>query len=138
MKLSQLCLDLERDEDSRAKPYRDTVGKLSIGVGRNLDDVGLRPDEISLLLRNDIEVAAAELDKAFPWWRKMTDARQNALCNMCFNLGITRLKGFKQTLALLQSGKYDEAAREVLVSKWAGQVGARASRIAELFRKGEY
>lgn len=138
MNEQRLYLDLERDEGKRPKPYRDTVGKLSIGIGRNLDDVGLRENEMALMLRNDVAEAAHQLDTNFPWWRTMTDARQNALCNMCFNLGIARLKGFKHTLSLLQSGDYEAAAVEVLKSKWATQVGSRAARISDLFRKGEY
>lgn len=138
MNEQRLYIDLERDEGKRPKPYRDTVGKLTVGIGRNLDDVGLRENEMALMLRNDVADAAYHLDTNFPWWRSMTDARQNALCNMCFNLGIARLKGFKQTLSLLQAGQYEAAADEVLRSRWASQVGSRAQRIAALFRKGEY
>lgn len=138
MDVEQLYRDLRRDEGTREKPYTDTVGKLSIGVGRNLDDVGLRPDEIQLMLKNDVAGVAYDLDTRYPWWRKMTTARQNALANMCFNLGIVRLSGFKKMLALLALGKYDQAAAEALNSKWADQVGDRAKRIAALFRKGDY
>lgn len=134
----RLLQDLERDEGKRAKPYRDTVGKLTAGIGRNLDDVGLREDEMQLMLRNDVAAAAADLDRVMPWWRKMTDARQNALLNMCFNLGIGRLSGFAVTLGLLRKGEYEAASREVLRSKWAVQVGDRAVRISQLFAKGEY
>jgi len=138
MELERLYSDLRRDEGTRVKPYKDTVGKLSIGVGRNLDDVGVRPDEIQLMLSNDVAGVVYDLDTRYPWWRKMTSARQNALANMCFNLGIVRLAGFKNMLAHLALGKYDQAADEALNSKWAGQVGERAQRIAELFRKGVY
>lgn len=138
MNEQRLYQDLERDEEKRTKPYRDTVGKWTIGIGRNLDDVGLREDEIALMLKNDVANAAYQLDTNFPWWRKMTDARQNALLNMCFNMGIARLKGFKNMLAMLAAESYDEAADEALKSRWATQVGKRADRIAELLRKGAY
>lgn len=138
MNIDQLYIDLRRDESERTKPYKDSVGKLSIGVGRNLDDVGLRHDEIQLMLQNDVATVVYDLDTRYPWWRNMTAARQNALANMCFNLGIVRLSGFKNMMALLALGKYDQAATEALNSKWATQVGDRAKRIAELFRKGSY
>ena len=138
MDVDKLHQELRRDEAERTKPYIDSVGKVSIGVGRNLDDVGVRPDEIQLMLKNDVADVIYDLDTRYPWWRKMTTARQNALANMCFNLGIVRLSGFKNMLALLALGKYDQAAAEALNSKWAGQVGDRAKRIAELFRKGTY
>jgi len=138
MNEERLYADLIRDEGKRTRPYRDTVGKWNIGVGRNLDDVGLREDEIALMLRNDVTSVVRDLDKNFPWWARMTPARQNALANMCFNLGIVRLSGFKHTLALLEAGQYEAASVEVLKSKWATQVGARADRIARLFQKGTY
>jgi len=138
MDVERLYQDLRRDEGVCEKPYRDTVGKLTAGVGRNMDDVGLRPEEIQLMLKNDVADAAYDLDTRYPWWRTMTPARQNALANMCFNLGIVRLSGFKSMLAHLAKGQYDQAATEALNSKWATQVGDRAQRIAELFRKGVY
>lgn len=134
--IEDLKRDLIRDEASRAKPYRDSVGKLTIGVGRNLDDRGLSADEIDLLLFNDVGLAVADLDRNAPWWRSLSEARQRGLANMCFNLGWPRLSGFKNMLASLKSGDFEAAAREALQSKWAEQVGARADRIAELFRRG--
>ena len=126
--------DLRRDEGSRTKPYKDTVGKLTIGVGRNLDDVGLRPDEIFTLLQNDVNGAKSDLDRVFPWWRDKPDAVKRGLLNMTFNVGIGRLCGFKKMLDALKDGRYDEAADEALNSRWAEQVGSRAVRVASLFR----
>jgi len=57
---------------------------------------------------------------------------------MCFNLGIFRLLGFEQALTHMRAGHYDDAAREMLDSRWAKQVGARAVRLAALMRKGEF
>lgn len=128
-----LIADLRRDEGVRAKPYHDTVGKLTIGVGRNLDDVGLRDDEIELLLRNDVLAVMAALDRNLPWWRAMPEGAQRGLANMCFNLGWPRLSRFRRMLAALEAGDYDRAAAEALDSKWSRQVGPRAQRIAALF-----
>jgi len=133
----QKLLDaLSLDEGRRARIYTDTVGKVSGGVGRNLTDKGFRQDEIDLMLRNDIAEAVAELDRVAPWWRGLSDARQNALVNMMFNLGATRLLGFKKFLAALQVGDWKTAEREMLDSKWARQVGDRSTRLALLIRTG--
>lgn len=129
-----LHADLTRDEGVRLKPYLDTVGKLTIGVGRNLDDTGLSSNEVELLLENDIRSAMTELDREIPWWRKRPHSVQRALVNMTFNLGWPRLSGFKKMLVALESRKFDVAAREALDSKWARQVGDRATRIAALIR----
>jgi len=132
----QLVIDLIRDEGLKTKPYTDTEGFLTIGVGRNLDDVGLSQDEIRYLLSNDIERVIYELDNVAPWWSGMTEARQIALANMAFNLGITRLSKFINMLSALEAGEYERAAKEALDSKWATQVGARAYRIAEQIKEG--
>lgn len=81
-----LATELERDEALRLKPYRDSVGKLSIGIGRNLDDKGISKDEALMMLQNDIAEHLALLDRHLSWWRNMNDPRQRALANMAFNL----------------------------------------------------
>lgn len=131
-----LVYELSRDEDVRIKPYKDSVGKLTIGVGRNLDDKGLSKAEINILLNNDINDCEADLDREMPWWRKLTDNRQRVMLNMCFNLGITRLKGFESMLRDVQNGLYDQAAVEMLDSLWARQVGGRAVRLAKMMKNG--
>lgn len=133
----KLEAQLEVDEGKRKRIYIDTVGKVSGGIGRNLTDRGFRDDEIALMLKNDVDEVEAQLDAQMPWWRQLNDARQNVLANMCFNMGITTLKTFVNTLAMMQAGRYDAAASGMLNSKWADQVGARAVRLAKVMRTGE-
>lgn len=135
--LDALRRQLIAHEDIRLKPYRDTRGKLTIGVGRNLDDMGLTQGEVMSMLDHDIARCINELNDHLPWWRNMTDARQRALLDMCFNLGITRLKTFKKALAAMQEEDYDKAALEMLDSKWARQVKGRAVTLASMMRAGK-
>lgn len=127
---------LIRHEGLRERPYRDTVGKLTIGVGRNLDDVGIAREEALILLANDVLRADAALRRALPWVETLDQPRQNVLINMTFNMGIKRLLGFKDTLKAVEEGRWDDAARGMLASKWASQVGARATELAEQMRTG--
>jgi len=138
MDRKKLAAQLTIDEGRRALIYLDTEGKWTGGVGRNLTDRPFSDDEIDLMLKNDIVIAESDLDKHLPWWRQMSEARQQALANMTFNMGIKRVLGFKQTLNLMQACRYDAAALEMLDSKWAKQVGDRAKRLSELMRKGEF
>lgn len=133
--VDKLKADLIRDEDLRLKPYRCTAGKLSIGVGRNLDDVGISEHEALMMLGNDIQWVIEDLDRNAPWWRRMPEPAQRALANMAYNLGWPKLSAFRNMLAALQAGNYETAADEALDSKWARQVGARADRIAALYRE---
>ncbi len=136
MEIAAIKAELRRDEGLRLKPYRDTGGRLTLGVGRNLDDVGITAEEADYLLENDVGRALAGLDRALPWWRGLSARRQRALVNMAFNLGLPRLLGFSAMLAALRAGDYPAAAREALDSRWAGQVGARAARVAAMLREG--
>jgi lysozyme len=138
MNAEKLAAQLAIDEGRRPRIYTDTVGKVTGGVGRNLTDRAFSDDEIDLMLKNDIAIVESDLDHKLPWWRTMTEARQNVLANMCFNLGIDRLLGFINTLAMMKAGQYDSAASGMLQSKWATQVGARAVRLAAMMRKGEF
>ena len=126
--------EIMRDEGLRLKPYKCTAGKVTIGYGRNLDDVGISEYEAGQMLTSDIRNVGWELDDKMPGWRRFPDGVARGLVNMCFNLGWTRLSKFKKMLAALKAEDYNRAADEALDSKWAKQVGARANRIAELFR----
>lgn len=131
-----LAAGLRLDEGVRRFPYTDTVGKLSIGVGRNLTDRGLSDDEITYLLQNDINLVIDDLNRALPWWVELSPVRQRVMANMCFNLGISRLKGFTRMLAAMRRKDFAAAAAEMRGSKWAEQVGARAERLARLMEAG--
>ena len=141
--IEQLTAQLRRDEGTRATAYQDHLGFLTIGVGRLIDSrkpgAGLRPDEIDYLLRNDINDRVQALTKALPMlFPKLDEARQGVLVNMAFQLGTAGLLGFKSTLALIAAGKYAEAAEQMLKSKWATQTPARAKRLAEQMKTGEW
>lgn len=136
MNIDKLKAELEREEGRRHKPYRCTEGRLTVGIGRNLDDVGLSDREIEFLLENDIQRVCDDLNKHIPWWNDLDDTRQHVLIQMCFQLGVKGLLGFKTTLARIQAGNYDGAAESMTQSLWASQTPARAQRMAEHMRSG--
>lgn len=136
MDLSKFKLDLTNDEGYKTKPYKDTTGHLTIGVGRNLTAKGLSPACIELCLDEDIEETCEYLDRFLPWWRRETEPRQRVLANMCFNLGIKGLLGFTNMLAAIEAQDYTRASKEMLNSRWAKQVGDRAVRLATAMKLG--
>ena len=135
MDRNKLHSELIYDEGISLKPYRDSVGKLTIGVGRNLDDKGISDDEAMYLLDNDINEALRDA-RTFVWFDDLTDARQRVVVNMIFNLGLTRFSNFKKTIHHIAAGEYDKAAVEMLDSRWARQVGSRAKRLAKMMKEG--
>jgi lysozyme len=128
---------LKRHEGVRKKLYRDTLGFNTIGCGRNLDTNGISDDEVDYLLANDIKNVNADLDKYLSWWRNLDDVRQRCLEDMAFNLGVHGLLGFKNMLLAMQDKNWEVAANEMMDSKWASQVGGRATRLEYMMRNGK-
>ncbi len=132
--LDILRRQLPIDEGTRTRPYRDSVGKLTIGVGRNLDDVGLSLGEIAYLLENDIAQAEKSARVLVPKFDTLTEERKAVLVNMAFNLGHYRLSMFVKFLAAVREARWADAADQMLDSTWATQVGDRAIRLANEMR----
>jgi len=132
--MKEMVKQLELHEGLRLKPYYDTVDKLTIGIGRNLEDTGISKAEASFMLQNDLIRIIAELDEQMPWWRELTENRRRILVDMAFNLGTFGLSQFRDMLAATKVGDFDGASKEMLDSKWAKQVGSRAERLAKAMK----
>jgi lysozyme len=133
--ITNLVDQLRRDEGVRNMPYVDTVGKVTIGVGRNLTDVGLSDSEVIQLLQNDIDKVTAQL-APYQWYNTMDSVRQGAIQNMAFNLGINGLLHFPHMIAALARSDWATAAQEMSSSLWASQVGPRAVRLQQQILTG--
>lgn len=123
-------------EGMRLTPYVDSVGKISIGVGRNLTDRGISEDEARQFLDADINNAILDLT-TFPWFPDLDPVRQRAVVDLCFNIGLPRLRGFVKMLAAIDRKDWDSAAHELLDSAYAVQVGKRARTLAAMLRTGQ-
>jgi lysozyme len=124
---------LVRDEGIRLKPYEDSVGLITIGVGRNIEQNGISYDEAMFMLQNDVARCMKEA-ASFKWYTELTEDRQVAIVNMIFNLGMPRFQKFKGFIAAMSEHDYDRAAFEMMDSRWAVQVGDRAKRLANIIR----
>jgi len=127
---------LKRDEGFRSKPYLDTVGKLTIGWGRNIEDNGISREEAELMLGNDITEVIKQCTEEFEWYARLNEARKIVILNMVFNLGIGNFKKFKKTIAYIECENYEQAAIEMLDSLWSKQVGSRAVRLSKIMQQG--
>lgn len=135
--IEQLRDLLTKHEGLRLKPYKDTVGKLTIGIGRNLDDLGISKEEALFLLENDIARVIAQCRQSFPWFDSLSPRRQAAIASMVFNLGLRGFMGFKKMITAIEQGDFDMAAIEMLDSKWSEQVGQRATELAHIIKEEE-
>ena len=130
------CLqDLRVDEGLRLRPYRDTLGVLTIGYGINLDR-GISRAEAEMLLEHRAVERLGELSHAIPWFATLDPVRQRVLLNMSYQLGVAGLLKFRRTLESIRLGEYDDAAQEMLQSRWAQQTPNRVQRLARWMQTG--
>ena len=134
----KLIQQLIRHEGLELKPYKDTVGKWTIGIGRNLSDVGITEQEAKILLMNDLAQVDLQIEHHMPWATKLDPVRYDALMNFVFNVGIGTALKFKNAMEALKEQDFDTAAAELLDSRWHAQVGLRAVELSEQIRSGEY
>lgn len=128
---------IAREEGFRTKPYRCPAGKLTIGFGWNLD-AGITRAQALVIMRSQIDDIREALKKKFPWFTALSEARQAVLISMGFQMGLAGLYGFKNTLKFIAAGNYEQAAQNMLASKWATQTTTRAKRAAQMIRTGEF
>jgi len=122
-------------EGLKLKPYRDTVGRLTIGVGRNLDNVGISPIEANFLLNNDIE-RVIEAIKDEEYFKNLEGDRKLVVMDMVFNLGPNGFKKFTKLIEAIKWQKWSDAAREMRDSTWYTQVGKRGQKLANAMEEG--
>ncbi len=134
--MSKLIEQLKRHEGFRSKPYKDTEGFTTIGYGFNVD-AGISEFLAELILKNQVYTIEYELG-SFGWFDSINEARQDVIINMVFNIGKSGFMQFKKMIAAIEHGDFEEAAKQMLDSKWAGQVGDRAIELAEQMRTGKY
>ena len=149
--IQRLCIN----EGLKNEPYRCPAGKLTTGIGRNLDDNPLSTEEKAFighngrtkpitneqafyLCRNDLKRIRKELDLYFPWWRDLDVERQFVMIDLVFNMGPATLQTFQKTLSSIANGYYIKAGEQLLQSKYARQVGIRAERNAYCLKTGQW
>lgn len=138
IKRSLILESLKRHEGYRQRPYIDTVGKLTVGYGRNLDDRGLSRDEASMLLEHDVTLAIQECLQVWPWLAKLDEVRSAVIVELAVNMGVPVLRGFRKLFAALEKDDYATAAAELLDSQWRTDVGPhRSGRLAQQLASGK-
>ncbi len=133
---AKLRRSLIKHEGYETKPYLDTVGKVSIGIGYNLTDRGMEDEWINTQYEKDVEYFYHQLSQ-FHWFKHMNLDRQIVLIDMCF-MGWKHFLSFTKMLKCLANYDYTNAAKEMLDSKWAQQVGTRADHLSRAMHSGVY
>ena len=141
---------IEKHEGRRKKPYRCPAGKLTIGVGHNIDanplpidikrklerDGSIDNEMIDRLLNQDIRIAVDGCKTIFPMFAEFSDNRRMALIDWVFQLGFAGARRFVRSVKAINSEKWEDAARYMSESLWARQTPSRAKEVIQLIREG--
>jgi lysozyme len=129
MDINRLMRRLEQDEGFRDKPYHCPAGKLTIGIGWNIEDVPMRYSEARFRLKNDIEDCVTDLRKLLENFDDLPAMIQEVLVNMRFQLGPGGIRGFKQMLGAVRAWDFERMKKEMKDSAWYRQTTNRAERL---------
>ena len=135
--VDKLIKQLKKHEGLELKPYKCTSNKLTIGIGRNLEDVGISEIEAEYLLMNDLDTYMTAA-KTYDWYNGLNDARKAVIVSMLFNMGQTNFNKFLKMKQALSVGDYPEAAKQMLDSRWAKQVKGRAVELSKQMETGRW
>ena len=135
--VDKLIKQLKKHEGVELKPYKCTSNKLTIGIGRNLEDVGISENEAEYLLMNDLDTYMTAA-KTYDWYNGLNDARKAVIVNMLFNMGQTNFNKFLKMKQALDVGDHAEAAKQMLDSRWAKQVKGRSEELAAQMETGKW
>jgi lysozyme len=133
--IERLTQQLKVDEGFRDKVYSCSAGKLTIGYGFNLEDNKLPEHIATQLLGYNIGESIADCER-FAWFYTLSDVRKEVIINMCYNIGANGISGFKKMITAIEGGDFNEAAYQMMDSKWYHQVGDRAVRLVAMMKEG--
>lgn len=139
--IENLTRQLVEEEGEVLYEYKDHLGFSTIGVGRLIDKRkggGITKEESRYLLMNDINHFTRDVSAALPWFSALDSPRKAVLIGMAFQMGLSGLMKFKNTLAHIKAGRYEKAAEGMLDSLWARQTPERAKRMAKQMKTGEW
>lgn len=148
------------EEGLRNKVYVDSTGNRTVGIGFNMESNGaktfwkdaglttkfedvyngkatLSEEDAIKLFNVTKQHAITNASKLVNNWDKLGEHRQAALADMVFQMGVAGVKGFKNSLKLIEQGRFQEAAQNLMKSKWAQQTPARAARVAEMIASNQ-
>jgi len=132
MDKEKIMQQLLKHEGLRLTPYHCPAGKLTIGVGRNLEDKGITEKEAFVLLENDVKECIQDMEEIFQEFELLPESVQLVLVDMRFNLGPNRFRNFRKMIAAVRNQDFNRAAAEMKDSRWYYQVGQRAKTLVKM------
>lgn len=131
--LATLFADIKQAEGWKPEAYQDSVGVWTIGYGTNLQELTINRTLGEQWLQERVLQSEHEAQR-FEWYARLNAPRKRAIVELIYNMGLRRFVGFIRMIGALDRGNYGLAATELMTSKYASQVGVRATRLAAMLR----
>ncbi len=135
MNIDTITASLKRHEGFRSRVYNDSLGIPTIGYGFAIKDLVLSESISSLILKDKVSVLVSQVRDKFPWIDASPENIQEVIVEMCYQLGVTGVSYFKNTLKALEERRWSDAASGMLDSKWAKQTPKRAKEMSDIVRR---
>ena len=142
MNIEALREQLKTDEGVKYEIYKDHLGYPTLCIGHLIteddpehgepDGKEISEDRVNEVFESDVSKFVDEAKILFPYLDDLPEIAQQVIVNMAFNMGRPRLSKFKNFIAGVNDRDWVRAAEEMMDSRWADQVGARATRLRNL------
>ena len=144
MNKDKLREEIAEDEGCKYEIYLDHLGLTTTGIGHLITEsdeeygkpVGtvVEQERVRQLFALDMAVTIDECKVLYPDFDDLPEEVQHIIANMCFNMGRPRLSKFKMMQAAVNARDWNEAAEQMIDSKWYTQVPNRARRLVDRMR----
>ena len=144
MNIEKLMEQLKIDEGCVYELYNDHLGFATFGIGHLVtesdpehgQEIGTAVSESRVVaaFEQDVQTVLSDCAILYPDFEELPEEAQQVIANMMFNLGRPRLSAFKGMKAGVDARDWNEAADQMVDSRWYRQVGARAERLVERMR----
>jgi len=145
MNVDQLRKELEIDEGIKHVTYMCSADRLTFGIGHLVtesDEEYNRPvgtfittDRVAECFNKDVGTVLEDCERLYPDFDSLPEEVQLIIANMMFNMGYPRLSKFKGMKAGVDARDWQQAADEMVDSKWYHQVTNRAERLVSRMRE---
>ncbi len=133
---------ISKFEGFRSYKYKDSVSGIILqGYGKHI--TFHTPNKISKniadkWLHDDIAKCEKLLDEHLPWWKDLSNVRKAAMIDLTYNMGINKLKTFKNFLSCMENGEYQKASKHLMKSRYGKQVGIRAKELSTAIKYNKW
>ena len=126
--------NLKESEGFRARVYKCTEDYDTIGYGFAIKDLVMDEDIATMILERKVGDLKLRVHNKFPFITDLPEKVQDVVIEMCYQMGLSGFSKFKKTIQFLRLNEFENAAIEMLDSRWAKQTPNRAKKLSDIVK----